>query len=49
MNHHADKIVYGVGSSLEVANTSEMDGTLHEFHACPACGTAASRSAVYQN
>jgi hypothetical protein len=43
MNHHAEKIVYGVGSPVEDPNAAAMNGILQEFHTCPACGSAASR------
>jgi predicted RNA-binding Zn-ribbon protein involved in translation (DUF1610 family) len=49
MNHHADKIVYGVGSPVEPVSTFEVGGVIEEFHACPACGSAASRLGTSDN
>jgi predicted RNA-binding Zn-ribbon protein involved in translation (DUF1610 family) len=49
MNHHADKIIYGVGSPVEPASTFGMDGVLEEFYACPTCGSAASRLEASDN
>jgi hypothetical protein len=47
MNHHADKVVYAMGSGVEVQETPAMGGILQEFHACPACGSGASREAPW--
>jgi len=44
MNHHADKIVYGVGSQGEDSNPGS-EAVLEEFHGCPACGSSGSRIA----
>jgi len=44
MNHHADKLVYGVGESNSPDFCSSE--TLMEFHGCPNCGASTSREAV---
>ncbi len=43
MNHHADKVIYGMGCPVEPVSTFELGGVIEEFHACPACGSADSR------
>lgn len=40
MNHHADKLLYGLASS----NFSEE--IVEELHRCPACGAGTSRLAA---
>ena len=35
MNHHADKLIYGVGRPVEAASTFGVDEVLVELHACP--------------
>jgi predicted RNA-binding Zn-ribbon protein involved in translation (DUF1610 family) len=42
MNLHGEKIIFG-GSHHDAGRPD--DETLFEFHACPACGAAASRPA----
>ncbi|MGH9547687.1 MAG: hypothetical protein ACRD23_20945 [Terriglobales bacterium] len=45
MNHHADKLVHA--SELREPGVEEsLEGFVEEFHACPKCGSAASRHAV---
>jgi hypothetical protein len=41
MNLHAVKVVYDGSSS----DDPDLGGTLVEWHACPACGAAATRPA----
>ena len=44
MNHHGDKLVQAADS--QTARQDENLGAfLEEFHACPKCGSAASRPA----
>jgi hypothetical protein len=43
MNHHADKVVYASSGEADLPSAPTIDGLLEEFHACPACGSAASR------
>jgi len=41
MNHHAEKLVLltGPGDAVDPV----LGGVVYEMHACPACGTGASR------
>lgn len=41
MNHHADKVL--PSESAETALDDAFVANVVEFHACPACGAAASR------
>jgi ribosomal protein S27AE len=45
MNHHCDKIVYGVEPQGAAATGAILGGFIEEFHSCPKCGAAASRHA----
>lgn len=43
MNHHADKIDYGVHDPADIDLV--FDGELKEAHTCPKCGDTELRSA----
>jgi ribosomal protein S27AE len=43
MNHHADKVVYGVDRQTEDSNAPGSEAVLEESHTCPGCGSPASR------
>jgi predicted RNA-binding Zn-ribbon protein involved in translation (DUF1610 family) len=49
MNHHADKVVRGVGVPDAVPNLRAIDpllgGSISEFHTCPNCGHIEIRNA----
>jgi predicted RNA-binding Zn-ribbon protein involved in translation (DUF1610 family) len=48
MNHHGDKVVYGVGDERN-PNPRTIDpllgGSISEFHTCPNCGHIETRNA----
>ena len=43
MNHHAEKLVHPTGSADDGYLDPILGGIVEEVHACPACGTGASR------
>jgi len=49
MNHHGDKVVYGVGAPDAEPNPLMIDpllgGFISEFHTCPNCGHIETRNA----
>jgi rubredoxin len=46
MNHHANKIDYGVASDETAARDETFGGALQEAHCCPECGQTATREAA---
>jgi len=42
-NHHAEKLVHPTGSVDDGYLDPILGGIVEEVHACPACGTGASR------
>ena len=46
MNHHAEKLIHPTGSSDDASPDPILGGIVEEVHACPACGTGASRRSV---
>jgi len=46
MNHHSDKLVYTTDSQSVRMGEMLGSGYLEEFHACPKCGSVASRHAA---
>jgi ribosomal protein S27AE len=45
MNHHADKLDYGVVPG-EASDSADEAGVLIEAHTCPDCGHTATRAAA---
>lgn len=45
MNHHADKLDYGVVPD-EAPDAAEGEGVVIEAHTCPDCGRTATRPAA---
>jgi ribosomal protein S27AE len=45
MNHHCDKLVYATDFQDMHLTDPALGGIIIEFHACPKCGTVASRHA----
>lgn len=45
MNHHADKLDYGVAPD-GAADAADGAGVVIEAHTCPNCGHAATRTAA---
>lgn len=43
MNHHSDKIVYSDRPEQAAPTDPNPGGFIEEFHACPKCGSGASR------
>jgi hypothetical protein len=43
MNHHAEKLVHPTGPADDGDLDPILGGIIEEVHACPACGTGASR------
>ena len=43
MNQHAEKLVHPTGSVDDEHLDPILGGIVEEVHACPACGTGASR------
>lgn len=46
MNHHAEKIDLSALETDRESVDEDFDGTIVEFHSCPACGKTASRPAA---
>ena len=45
MNHHADKLDYGVVPD-EASDEADEAGVVIEAHSCPGCGRTATRAAA---
>jgi ribosomal protein S27AE len=45
MNHHAEKLIHPTGSD-DGSPDPVLGGIVEDMHACPACGTGASRRSV---
>jgi hypothetical protein len=50
MNHHCNKLVYGIGQEIMPPMNVQTEpdlllgGVIGEFHTCPKCGSSACRS-----
>lgn len=45
MNHHCDKVLYASDTHDGLEVDPALGGFIEEFHACPRCGSSASRHA----
>ena len=45
MNHHCDKLMYGMDAQPGARVEAGTGGVITEFHACPECGGGALRPA----
>jgi ribosomal protein S27AE len=43
MNHHCDKLMYGMNTQQEAQTDPGLGGMVQEFHTCPKCGNSGSR------
>ena len=45
MNHHCDKLVYGMDAQEGAQIDPGLGGRVQYYHTCPKCGSSGSRAA----